>query len=317
MPPRPYILNELTWKTVRDARYEVAVLPWGATEAHNFHLPYTTDNIETERIAALAAGRAWERGARVVVLPVVPFGVNTLQLDIPLCLNLNPSTQALVLRDLATALAGQGVPKLVILNGHGGNDFRQMVRELQPAVSLFLCTVNWYQVVDPKAFFSELGDHAGELETSVMLHVAAELVEEWADEMEVSPQERSRWLRAVWLHDALRDAPGTRGTTHGGAAADRAAQDGESDRGVLDAVRYHSSGYAGWDDVGKMLYLADFLEPGRRSRRKQRAKLAKRVPHDRDGVLREVVALQVRSRLRAGRTIHPLTVEFWNSLAEC
>src|SRR5205823_6338695 len=234
-------------------------------------------------------------------------------LDIPLCLNLNPSTQALVLRDLATALAGQGVPKLVILNGHGGNDFRQMVRELQPAVSLFLCTVNWYQVVDPKAFFSELGDHAGELETSVMLHVAPELVrplseagpgrarrftitalregwaragkrgrahiqrvaalvEEWADEMEVSPQERSRWLRAVWLHDALRDAPGTRGTTHGGAAADRAAQDGESDRGVLDAVRYHSSGYAGWDDVGKMLYLADFLEPGRRSRRKQRAK---------------------------------------------
>src|SRR5205809_6145595 len=175
MPPRPYILNELTWKTVRDARYEVAVLPWGATEAHNFHLPYTTDNIETERIAALAAGRAWERGARVVVLPVVPFGVNTLQLDIPLCLNLNPSTQALVLRDLATALAGQGVPKLVILNGHGGNDFRQMVRELQPAVSLFLCTVNWYQVVDQKQCFSDVGDHAGGLETSVMFDVAPEL----------------------------------------------------------------------------------------------------------------------------------------------
>ena len=176
MAPRPYILNELTWNTVRDVRYEVAVLPWGATEAHNFHLPYSTDNIETERIAALAARHASERGARVVVLPVVPFGVNTGQLDIPLCLNLNPSTQALVLRDLATALAGQGVPKLVILNGHGGNDFRQMIRELQPAVSLFLCTVNWYQVVDPKQFFSDLGDHAGELETSVMLHVAPELV---------------------------------------------------------------------------------------------------------------------------------------------
>src|SRR5437879_2728796 len=147
MPPRPYLSNVLTWKTVRDARYEVAVLPWGATEAHNFHLPYTTDNIETERIAALAAGHAWERGARVVVLPIVPFGVNTGQLDIPLCLNLNPSTQSLVLRDLATALAGQGIPKLVILNGHGGNGFRQMIRELQSADSLFLCTVCWYQVV--------------------------------------------------------------------------------------------------------------------------------------------------------------------------
>src|SRR5712692_58527 len=122
LPSRAEVLNELTWKTVRDARYEVAVLPWGATEAHNLHLPYSTDNVETERIAALAARHATERGARVVVLPVVPFGVNTGQLDIPLCVNLNPSTQALVLRDVATALAGQGVPKLVILNGHGGND---------------------------------------------------------------------------------------------------------------------------------------------------------------------------------------------------
>src|SRR5881397_377942 len=151
MPPRPYILNELTWNDVRDGRYEVAVLPWGACEPHNRHLPYSTDNVETERIAGLAARIAWDRGARVVV-------------------------QALVLRDVATALAGQGVPKLVILNGHGGNDFRQMIRELQPAVSLFLCVVNWYQVVDPKAFFADLGDHAGELETSVMLHLAPELV---------------------------------------------------------------------------------------------------------------------------------------------
>ncbi|HVH68317.1 MAG TPA: creatininase family protein [Gemmatimonadales bacterium] len=174
--PRSYILDELTWGTVRDTRFEVAVLPWGATEAHNFHLPYSTDNVETERIAALAARHAAERGARVVVLPLVPFGVNTLQLDIPLCLNMNPSTQALLLRDIATSLAGQGVPKLVILNGHGGNDFRQMIRELQPAVSLFLCLVNWYQVVDAKVYFSDLGDHAGELETSVMLHVAPELV---------------------------------------------------------------------------------------------------------------------------------------------
>src|SRR2546426_5739594 len=132
LTPRPYILNELTWKSVRDARYEVAVLPWGATEAHNLHLPYSTDNIETERIAALAAGHAWELGARVVVLPVVPFGVNTLQLDIPLCLNLNPSTQALLLRDVATALAGQGGPEVVILHGDGGGGFLQKSSRAPP-----------------------------------------------------------------------------------------------------------------------------------------------------------------------------------------
>ena len=112
----------------------------------------------------------------MVVLPVVPFGVNTGQLDIPLCINMNPSTQALVLRDVAMSLAGQGIAKLVIFNGHGANDFRQMIRELQPHVSPFLCTVNWYKVVDPKDFFTDLGDHAAELETSVMQHIAPDLV---------------------------------------------------------------------------------------------------------------------------------------------
>jgi creatinine amidohydrolase len=173
---RPYILDELNWKVVRDTRYDVAVLPWGATEAHNYHLPYTTDNIQAEAVAGLAAERAWQRGAKVVVLPVVPFGVNTGQLDIPLCVNMNPSTQALVLRDVAMSLAEQGIGKLVIFNGHGANDFRQMIRELQPQVSLFLCVVNWYKVLDLKGFFSDQGDHAGEMETSVMQHIAPELV---------------------------------------------------------------------------------------------------------------------------------------------
>ena len=203
MPPRPYILNDLTWKTVRDARYDVAVLPWGATEAHNFHLPYSTDNIETERIAALAAAHAWEHGGRVVVLPALPFGVNTGQLDLPLCINMNPSTQALVLRDIATALAGHGIPKLVIVNGHGGNDFRQMIRELQPQLSLLICTVNWYQVVDPKPFFSDLGDHAGELETSVMLHLAPELVGPLRD----AGPGKARRFRVTGLRDGWAWAP--------------------------------------------------------------------------------------------------------------
>ena len=177
MPGRPYILAETTWQAIRDTRSQVAVLPWGATEAHNYHLPYATDNIQCDHVAAEAARRAWDTGARVIVLPTVPFGVQTGQLDIPLCLNLNPSTQAAVLADLAHSLDVQGIPKLVILNGHGGNDFRQMIRELQPKVKCFLTAVSWYKVVDPKGHFSDLGDHAGELETSVMLHIAPDLVQ--------------------------------------------------------------------------------------------------------------------------------------------
>ena len=176
MPARPYILAETRWSTIRETRYEVAVLPWAATEAHNTHLPYATDTLETDYIAAEAARRAWEAGAKVMVLPTVPFGVQTGQLDIPFCLNLNPSTEIAVLEDVARSLQGQGIRKLVILNGHGGNDFRTMIRELQPRLEIFLCAANWYQIVDPAEYFDDLGDHAGEMETSVMLHVAPSLV---------------------------------------------------------------------------------------------------------------------------------------------
>lgn len=176
MPARPFVLSDATWEDVRTASFEVAVLPWGATEAHNLHLPYGTDAIETEAVAIRAAGDAWSKGARVVVLPTVPFGVQTGQREIPLCLNMNPSTQMAVLRDLLPSLAMHGVRKLVILNGHGGNDFRQIIRELQPEARLLLCQASWYSAVKPSAFFDEPGDHAGELETSVMQHVAPSLV---------------------------------------------------------------------------------------------------------------------------------------------
>ena len=108
MTARPYVLAESTWKTVDATPYDVAVLPWGATEAHNYHLPYATDNIQSEALAIEAARLAWDRGAKVVVLPCVPFGVNTGQLDIKLCLNMNPATQAALL-DHAKRIGGDDV----------------------------------------------------------------------------------------------------------------------------------------------------------------------------------------------------------------
>lgn len=174
--PREYVLSEATWKEISATRFDVAILPWGATEAHNYHLPYGTDVYECDFFATEAAKLASANGASVIALPTVPFGVNTGQLDIPLCINMNPSTQALVLRDVVSSLDGQGIHKLLILNGHGGNDFKQMIRELQPATRVFLCSVNWWQIVDGREYFDDLGDHAGELETSVMLHCYPDLV---------------------------------------------------------------------------------------------------------------------------------------------
>ena len=182
MTPRPYILAETTWKTVREANYEVVVLPWGATEAHNYHLPYATDNIQNDYVAAEAARKAWVAGAKVVVLPCIPFGVNTGQLDIILDMNLNPSTQLAIVRDMVQVLARQGIPKLVILNGHGGNDFRQILRELQAEFpTVFLSTLNWFKAADRNQYFAAPGDHADELETSVMQHIAPHLVSPLAE----------------------------------------------------------------------------------------------------------------------------------------
>ena len=145
MPARPNIIAETNWKAVGETDFEVAVLPWGATEAHNYHMPYATDNYQVEHVCADAAKFAWDAGAKVAVLPAIPFGVNTGQLDITLCINMNPSTQAAVLRDVVESLAMQGVPKLVVVNGHGGNCFKQMMRELQAEnPEVLLSTIHWW-----------------------------------------------------------------------------------------------------------------------------------------------------------------------------
>jgi creatinine amidohydrolase len=175
MPARPFVLAETNWKTVKDTRYEVVILPWGATEPHNFHLPYGTDVYESQHIAERVAEFAWKKGAKVITLPPVPFGVNTGQLDLRLAINMNPSTQFAVLSDVVSAIAGQGIRKMLILNSHGGNDFRQMIRELQPKHDVFICTINWWTCVKSAEIFDEPGDHAGEMETSLMMALEPDL----------------------------------------------------------------------------------------------------------------------------------------------
>ena len=174
---KPYILAETNWKSVKEEHYEIAILPWGATEAHNYHLPYSTDNIEADGVASETCRKAWEQDAKVLLLPNIPFGVNTGQMDIPFCMNLNPSTQYAILKDIAQVLNNCGIKKLVIFNSHGGNHFKQMIRELSLEFpEIFTCSLNWFQVVDAKPYFDDPGDHAGELETSVTMYLRPDLV---------------------------------------------------------------------------------------------------------------------------------------------
>ena len=175
--PRPYILAETNWKHLKDATVDLAILPWGATEAHNYHLPYATDNIEAEGLAYEAARLAWERGAKIMVLPTIPFGVNSGQTDIFLDMNLNGSTQMAILRDLIQVLDRQGVKKLLVFNSHGGNSFKPLLKELGLEFpDMFLCTSNWFQALDKKQYFEEMGDHADEMETSLVMHLRPDLV---------------------------------------------------------------------------------------------------------------------------------------------
>jgi creatinine amidohydrolase len=120
---------------------------------------------------------AHEQGSKIIVLPAIPFGVNTGQHDVLLDMNMNPSTQLVVLRDVVETLQRHRIYKLIILNSHGGNDFKTMIRELGLRFpQMFLCACDWFKSTDQKEFFENKDDHAGEMETSLLLYLRPDLV---------------------------------------------------------------------------------------------------------------------------------------------
>src|SRR5947209_1175570 len=174
------ILAEQTHAFVRAQKWQVAVLPFGATEPHNLHMPYGTDTFQVDKIGGHACEYAYEAGARVILLPAVPFGVNTNYFKVPgaLACSLAPTTLLRILTDIADSMERQGVRKLVLLNGHGGNELKPFLRELHHRTGVFLCLCDWYRMAAdlyPK-LFKEPGEHADEVETSLGLAFFPELV---------------------------------------------------------------------------------------------------------------------------------------------
>lgn len=178
MKRRPYILSECTWEEIKKKDFELAILPWGACEAHNYHMPYGTDIYEADYIAAESGRKAHQQDQRFIVLPTIPFGVNTGQMDIKLDMNIYPSTQMAIISDTIEVLKNHNIHKLLILNSHGGNNFKPLLRELgakNPQMLLTFC--DWFKSVDKGDYFEEKGDHADEMETSVIMH----LYPDWVD----------------------------------------------------------------------------------------------------------------------------------------
>lgn len=178
MPARPYILHESTYLDLQKYRPNVAVLPWGATEAHNRHLPHGTDVIEATALAERAAQLSHEAGARVIVLPTIPFGNNEQQLDQMATISFRTSTALAVLTDVARSLSMQGIDRLVVLNGHGGNEFKPLIRDVQKQFGMLIVLINFFQIRSEilANIFTEPGDHAGEMETSLILHLRPDWV---------------------------------------------------------------------------------------------------------------------------------------------
>ena len=122
-------------------------------------------------------------------------------------MNLNPSTQLAILRDLIEVLDRQGVKKLLLLNSHGGNDFKTALRELGLKFpDMFLCTASWFKALNKEEYFELPGDHADEMETSLILHMAPGLVldrDQWGEGQErknkiASFREGWLWAERPW-----------------------------------------------------------------------------------------------------------------------
>jgi HD superfamily phosphohydrolase YqeK len=152
------------------------------------------------------------------------------------------------------------------------------------------------------------------------------LLDRWADAMSIAAIERAAWHDAGLWHDSLRDADESLlrklsvdaaspvEILHGPAAASHLEALGEPRRDVLDAIRWHTLGNPGWARTGQALFMADFLEPGRKFMVAERAWLAQMVPEDFAGVFRQVVKSRLEWSLREGKGLHPETVAMWNAV---
>ena len=173
-------LSKLSWGEVKENSYDVVILPWGAIEPHNYHLPYFTDAYLSHEIAKASAMLAFEKSNKLcMVMPPIYLGSqNPGQWDLPFCIHTNYETQKAILTDIVSSLYIQGFRKLLIINGHGGNTFKPMIRDLAVKFpDFFLLATNWFDIVAKDDFFEEkIDDHAGEQETSVLMHFLPELV---------------------------------------------------------------------------------------------------------------------------------------------
>ena len=175
-----WLLTENNLSRISKTNFEVAVIPVGAVEAHNLHLPEGLDILHTTHIANESCKAAWQKCKSVICLPTIPFGVDCNQISFPIAIHISQNTLDAYIKEIILSLLHHKIRKIVIINGHGGNDFIPLIRQLQTEIDVHLFLCDWWKVGSDMYFdiFENKDDHAGEMETSVAMALHPELVEQ-------------------------------------------------------------------------------------------------------------------------------------------
>lgn len=191
-------LTQTNLSRIAKNKPEVAVLGACAIEPHNFHLPEGQDFLHTSYIVKEVSRISWEKTKSVICLPPIPYGVDCNLMHYPLTIHVSQPTLDKIIREITESLVHHGIKKILLINGHGGNEFMPLVRQIQYDLDVFFFLCNWYQVGMDKydEIFDKADDHAGEFETSVAL----ELYPDWV-ELDKAGRGRARPFR----FEALRE----------------------------------------------------------------------------------------------------------------
>jgi len=141
-------LTQTNQKRIMNNKPNVAILGTSAIEAHNYHLPEGQDFLHTDAIVKRVTKESWDKTKSVICLPTLPYGVDCNLIDFPLTIHVKQSTLDLMITEIVSSLVHHDIKKILLINGHGGNDFNPLVRQIQSELDVHMFWCNFYEIKD-------------------------------------------------------------------------------------------------------------------------------------------------------------------------